>query len=169
MRKAAVVWTAMLVVAFAASAAQAATDSVDQGYTKPTGPSDVALFVCFANGGYASVPANTPFTVFAGWAAESIGQVYDVLQGSTNTLSVDGGAPIDLSPYFQGLTHEWTGDDDWADIFFYQLPPLALGGQPVELTFSYATEHPITDGESGFPGPPAPVGSFTSTCTVTGY
>jgi len=168
MRKAAVVSFGIMIFAFAAaSAAQAGANPLDQGYTRPTGASYVAIIGCFSNGGSARVPANAPFTAFAGWAAETIGQVNDFLHGSTNTLSIDLGAPIDMSPYFRGLTHEWTGDDEWADIFFYQLPALAPG-HSVELAYSSTAVHPIADGETGFPGPPAPAGGFTYTCTVTG-
>lgn len=167
MRRSAVVGLGIVFFAVVASSAWASTSPIDQGYTRPTGASDVAIVGCFSNGGSATVPANAPFTVFAGWGAERIGQVYDQLNGSTNTLSIDGGAPIDMSPYFRGLTHEWTGDDDWADIFFYQLPALAPG-QSVEVAYSYVDEHPITDGETGFPGPPQPAGGFTFTCTITG-
>lgn len=110
------------------------------------------------------MPAGAPFTVFAGWAAKTIGEVRDVVNASTNTLSIDGGSPIDMSPYFRGLTHEWTGpsDPDWSDIFFYQLPALAAG-QSETFALTMGTDRPTYDGYTH-----AQPGSFTWTCTVTG-
>ena len=150
-----------------AAAAQAASNPHDQGYTRPApGGSSVAVVGCFANGGFTTVPAGTPFTVFGGWGAAHIGQVVEWLNVSTNTLSVDGGTPVDMSPYFAGLTSEWV-PGNWDDIFFYTLPALAPG-QSTQLAYYTATSHPTQDGVTGFPGPPAPAGSFTFACTVTG-
>lgn len=156
-----------IVAAVFAAAAPAAGNPHDEGYTRPApAGSYVGVIGCFVNGGFATVPAGTPFTVFAGWGAAHIGQVVEWLNESTNTLVVDGGAPIDLSPYFAGLSSEWV-PGNWADIFFYTLPALAPG-QSEQLVYSTATSHPTQDGVSDFPGPPLPAVSFTYTCTVTG-
>lgn len=166
MRKLFVVIVALLVVLVAAASASA--NPIDQGYSRPApGGSYVAVVGCFAHGGAVTVPSGTPFTVFAGWAAARIGQVEDWLHGSTNTLSIDGGTPIDMSPYFRGLTSAWGPGIPWADVFFYQLPALAPG-ESVSLAYFTATSHPMVDGVTGFPGPAQPAGSFTFTCTVTG-
>ena len=157
---------ALVVVAACAGTSRAGTNPVDQGYTRPTG-SSVAIVGCFVHGGSATVPAGAPFTVFGGWGAARIGQVLDWVHGSTNTLSVDGGAPLDLSPYFRGLTSQWAPDGNWYDVFFYELPALAPG-QSVDLTYFTALNHPMVDGVTNFPGPPMPAGGFTYTCTVTG-
>ena len=162
----AVVLLAVLGVVGVASAAGTGGNPHDQGYTRPTGASYVAVVGCFAHGGSTTVPAGAPFTVFAGWGAAHIGQVVEWLNESTNTLSVDGGTPIDMSPYFAGLTSQWV-PGNWADIFFYTLPALAPG-QSERVAYYTATRHPTQDGVTGFPGPPAPAGSFTYTCTVTG-
>ncbi|MDE3190298.1 MAG: hypothetical protein KGL94_05700 [Acidobacteriota bacterium] len=168
MRKALVLAVSALTAALLlGAAAQAADNPHDQGYTRPApGGSYVAVVGCFANGGSTTVPAGTPFTAFAGWGAAHIGQVVAWLNESTNTLSVDGGAPIDMSPYFAGLTSQFI-PGNWADIFFYTLPALAPG-QSEQLAYSTATSHPTEDGVTGFPGPPQPAGSSTFTCTVTG-
>ena len=159
--------SAIVVAAVLAAAAQAAGNPNDQGYTRPApGGSYVAVVGCFTHGGSTTVPAGTPFTVYAGWGAAHIGQVVEWLNESTNTLSVDGRTPIDMSPYFAGLTSEWV-PGNWDDIFFYTLPALAPG-QSEQLAYYTATSHPTQDGVTGFPGPPAPAGSFTYTCTVTG-
>lgn len=168
MRKALVITVPALVAALVfAAAVQAAGNPHDHGYTRPApGGSYVAVVGCFAHGGSTTVPAGTPFTVFAGWGAAHIGQVVEWLNQSVNTLSVDGGAPIDMSPFFAGLTSQWV-PGNWADIFFYTLPALAPG-QSQQLAYYTATSHPATDGVTGFPGPPQPAGSFTFKCTVTG-
>lgn len=158
--------SAIVVAVVLAAAAQAAGNPNDQGYTRPApGGSYVPLVGCFLNGSSATVPAGTPFTVFAGWGAAHIGEVVEWLNQSTNTLSVDGGTPIDMSPYFAGLTSQWL-PGNWADIFFYTLPALAPG-ESTQLAYYTATSHPTHDGVTGFPGPAAPAGSFTFTCTVT--
>src|SRR5947209_15768550 len=96
--------SAIVVAVVLAAGAKAAGNPHDQGYTRPpTGGSYVALVGCSVNGGSTTVPADTPFAVFAGWGAAHIGQVVEWLNQSTNTLSVDGGTPIDMSPYFAGL------------------------------------------------------------------
>jgi hypothetical protein len=168
MRKALALMVSALTAALVlAAAAQAAGDPHDQGYTRPApGGSYVAVVGCFANGGSTTVPAGTPFTVFAGWGAAHIGQVVEWLNQSTNTLSLDGGTPIDMSPYFAGLTSEWI-PGNWADIFFYTVPALAPG-QSMQLAYYTATSHPTQDGVTGFPGPPVQASSFTFSCTVTG-
>lgn len=158
----------LVVLVTAAAAAQAAGNPVDQGYSHPApGGSYVAVVGCFSNGGAVTVPSGAPFTVFAGWGAAELGQVEDWLHGSTNTLSIAGGAPIDMSPYFRGLTSVWFPGTPWADIFFYQLPALAPRAS-VSVAYVTATSHPMVDGATGFPGPAQPAGSFTFTCTVTG-
>jgi hypothetical protein len=168
MRKALVLTVSALTTALVlAAAAPAAGNPHDQGYTRPApGGSYVAVVGCFTHGGSTTVPAGTPFTVFAGWGAAHIGQVVEWLNQSTNTISVDGGTPIDMSPYFAGLTSQWV-PGNWADIFFYTLPALTPG-QSTQLAYYTATSHPTEDGVTGFPGPPAQSSSFTYTCTVTG-
>lgn len=110
------------------------------------------------------MPAGEPFTVMGGWQAKTTGQVQAWLNGSINTLSVDGGSPIDLSPYFQGMTHEWAGptDPNWGDIFFYDLPALAPG-ESVTVAYFSAINHPVFDGYTH-----TQPTSTTWTCTVTG-
>lgn len=158
----------VMLLAVLATAASASANPVDQGYSRPApGGSYVAVVGCFVDGGAVTVPSGTPFTVFAGWGAARIGQVEDWLHGSTNTLSIGGAAPIDMSPYFMGLTSAWVPGTPWADIFFYQLPALAPG-ESVSVAYFTATSHPMVDGVTGFPGPPQPASSFTFTCTVTG-
>ena len=162
-----VIAAAILGAIACAGAAQGGTNPLDQGYSKPTpGGSYVAVVGCFSHGGAATVPAGAPFTVFGGWGAAEIGEVEDWIHGSTNTLSVDGGTPIDMAPYFRGLTSAWFPGTPWADIFFYQLPALAPG-ESVSVAYFTASSHPIVDGVTGFPGP-ASAFRFTFTCTVTG-
>ncbi len=157
-----------LLVLGVALVALAATASSAQAYTKPApGGSYVSLAGCFKNGGATTVPANVPFTVFGGWAAANRGLVIDWLDAQIDTLSIDGGPAIDLTPYFLGLTDEWdtSNGTGWADIFFYQVRTLAAG-QSVNLAWTTGTTRPTPDGITlGKPGGPS---SFTFTCTVTG-
>ncbi len=156
---------AVLVLCASAGVAQAAGNPHDQGYSHPAaGGSEVAIVGCYSNGGSVTVPAGTPFTVYGGWGASSIGLVNDWLHGSTNTVSVDGGPAIDMTPYFAGLTSAWS-PGQWADIFFYQVTTLAPG-ESVQVTWFSASNHPITDGTTRGTG----AGSYTDTfiCTVTG-
>jgi len=158
---------ALFVVFAFAGVAQAAGNPLDQGYSQPAaGGSYVAIAGCFARGGSVTVPAGVPVTVYGGWAALRIGQVKDWLNGSTNTVSVDDGASIDMTPYFAGLTSNWV-PGLWADIFFYQVGTLAPG-ESVNLAWTTGANRPMPDGVTNFPGkPPTPV-AFTFTCTVTG-
>lgn len=158
---------ALLVVCAFVGVAQAADNPLNEGYSRPAaGGSYVPIVGCFANGGLVAVPAGVPFTVYGGWGALRIGEVIDWLHGSTNTLSVDGGAPIDLTPYFAGLSSDWT-PGSWSDIFFYQVTTLGPG-ESVQLAWSTATSHTTPDGVTNFPGKPVGPSGFTFTCTVTG-
>jgi hypothetical protein len=167
MRNAPLVLASVLLVGLIAAAG--ANAGLDQGYSKPagtnTGGSNVDPLGCQVLwGGSVTVPAGEPFTVHAGWAAKTVGEVLAQVNGSTNALSIDGGSPIDMSPYFEGLTHEWGGptDPNWSDIFFYRLPGLAAG-QSETIAYYEATNHPTYDGYTH-----NQPGSATFTCTVTG-
>ena len=168
MRKTLLVLATVLLVAFVA-AAEANAGPPDQGYSAPAdtnnGGPDVDPIGCQLNhGGSVTVPAGIPVTVHAGWAAKTVGEVFAQVNGSTNTLSIDGSSPIDMSPDFRGLTHEWDGptDPNWSDIFFYQLPALTAG-QSETIAYYEATNHPTYDGYTH-----NQPGSATFTCTVTG-
>jgi hypothetical protein len=170
MRKGLVLVLSALLVAFAsASVAQAGGNPLNQGYSKPAaGGSYVGPAGCFAHGGSVNVPEGVPFTAFGGWAAATIGEVVEWLHASTNTLSVNGGPPIDMTPHFAGLTSDWVpGTAEWADIFFYQVTTLAPG-ESVHLAWFTATSHAMPDGFMNFPGKPGGASAFTFTCTVTG-
>ena len=168
---------AILGLALNASAVQAATNPHDQGYTRPFPTPQyagygadhnyyIAVPGCAFHGGHATVPAGTAFTVFGGWGASHIGQVLDWVHGSTNTITVNG-VTTDLSLYFAGLTNEWVPGGDWADIFFYPVAALSIGASD-SVTYHTSVEHPMIDGETNFPGPPAPAGASSFRCTVTG-
>jgi hypothetical protein len=143
-----------------------------QAYTRPHDPSDVAIVGCWAappdgHGGVQTVPADTPITVFGGWAAKTRGQVIDWLDASTNTLSVNGGQAIDLQPSFAGLTQEWA-NPQWADIFFYQIGTLSAG-QSETVAWTTSTSRPTPDGgtQGDNSGGLAPNAPFTYTCTLS--
>lgn len=165
MRQGLLTTTALLVALFVAAGASATPP--DQGYSRPTdansgGPYVLPIGCQALLGGSVTVPAGQPFTVLAGWGAKHTGQVTEWVNSSSNTLSVNGGSPIDMSPYFRGLTHEWVPDGNWSDIFFYQLPALAPG-QSDTIVYVTAIAHAWYDGFThGQPG------STTYTCTVTG-
>lgn len=141
-----------------------ATAAAAQGYTKPTDPSSVAVAGCAAQGGTATVPADTPITVYAGWGAKTRGQVQDWLNASTNTLSVGGGPAVDMSPYFAGITHEFV-PPDWADIFFYGIGTLAAG-HSTTVVWTSSTSRPTPDGSTQGIGHPQPT-DLTFSCTIT--
>jgi hypothetical protein len=144
-----------------------------QAYTRPNDPSSVAIVGCAApppngHGGFQTVPADTPITVFAGWGAKTRGQVIDWLDASTNTLNVNGGPAIDMTPYFAGLTQEWN-PGQWSDIFFYQIGSLSVG-QSETVDWTWSTSRPTPDGstQGDNSGGLAPHSPFTFTCTLTG-
>ena len=153
----------LLCVFCVAIVALAATASA-QAYTRPTDPSYVGIVGCWKNGGVETVPSNTPITVFAGWTATNRGLVLDWLHAATNTLSVNGGPAIDLTPYFAGLTQGWdpNNPDYWSDIFFYPIGELAVG-QSLTVAWTVSTSRAIFDGIARYPA-----GTATFTCTVLG-
>jgi hypothetical protein len=161
-----------LLVLGAALVALAVTASA-QAYTRPNDPSYVAIVGCYApppngHGGVQTVPADTPITVFGGWNAKTRGQVIDWLHASTNTLSVDGGPAIDMTPYFAGLTQEWN-NPLWSDIFFYQIGSVSVG-QSATVAWTTSTSRPTPDGstQGHNAGGLAPNSPFTFTCTLIG-
>jgi hypothetical protein len=168
MRKELLVLATVLLVAFIAAAGATAAPP-DQGYSRPAdaniGGPDVIPVGCQAlHGGSVTVPAGEPFTVWSGWGAKTFGEIHEWVDGTTNTLSIDGGSPIDMSPYFLGPTHEWLGptDPNWSDIFAYQLPALAAG-QSETIVYYAAINHTMDDGYNVYQP-----SSTTYTCTVTG-
>ena len=157
-----------LLLVLCAVVAALVTATAAQAYTRPTDPASVAIIGCATQGGVRTVPADTPITVFAGWESANRGLVTEAVNGSTNTLSVDGGPGIDLAPYFQGPEprSEWNpnGTNDWVDFFFYTVPAVALG-QSETVAYTYIINHKMSDGL----GNTAERGdTHTFTCTLVG-
>lgn len=140
-----------------------ATAAAAQAYTRPTDPSYVAVVGCASQGGTTTAPPYTPITVFGGWGAKTRGQVRDWLNASTNTLSINRGAAIDLTAYFAGLTDEWN-PPDWSDIFFYDVGTIEPD-HSVTISWATATSRPTPDGSTQGLGAPQPF-IATFTCTI---
>jgi hypothetical protein len=160
-------WSSKLLCGTSIAIVFLATIASAQAYSRPTNPSDVSVVGCYANGGVRTVPAETPITVFGGWEASNRGQVIDWLNATSNTINVDGGQVIDLTPYFAGLTQDWdvNNPDNWADIFFFPISELAVG-QSETVAWTYTSSRGTPDGS--YAGNPGGAHSFTFTCTMIG-
>ena len=64
----------------------------------------VGLFPCtFGDGGERKVPAGSRVVLVLGWAAKNRGPVQNFLQAQTTTISIDGGARVDLSDSYSAI------------------------------------------------------------------
>src|SRR5918994_888162 len=65
----------------------------------------VAVFPCTHTGGEQTVPAGSRVVLGLGWAAKNQGLMKNYLQAQTTTISLDGGAAIDLSDSYSAIEH----------------------------------------------------------------
>jgi hypothetical protein len=77
-------------IAFAATALAVPTAAWAYG-------SEVNAYGCYLNGGNVTRPAGTDIVVRQGWAATTSKYVKDFIKSQTTTISVNDGAPVDVS------------------------------------------------------------------------
>jgi hypothetical protein len=63
----------------------------------------VHLFSCADEGGQTTVPAGSTIVLLFGWAAKNRGLVQAFLNAQTTTISLNGGAPINISNSYSAI------------------------------------------------------------------
>jgi hypothetical protein len=128
-------------------------------------------------GGHVTVPAGSTITVRFSDGEVTRGMLTDWLQAQTTTLTVNGGAPIDVSSLYSAPIQRPRGD--WFSFLTYPTGiTLANPGDSMTFTVTATLSHlfaEVFNGplafELGFePGPPTFSGPgifATGTCTVT--
>jgi hypothetical protein len=97
--------------------------------------SEVSAYGCYANGGQVTRPAGTEIVVRQGWAATTKHHDLDFIHAQQTTVSINGGAAIDLS-------RDWTtpreySPSNWITYVFY--PTGIVLGTGESMTFHYVT------------------------------
>jgi len=160
MRKRLVVTTlAAVVLGGAASTATAADANVN--------PFSCATF----SGGHVTRPAGSTIVVRQGFAEQTLGILTAWLQEQTTTLSVAGGAPIDLSSGWSSPVQ--TADGGWISFVEYPTGVTLGAGESLTVALTMSVSHVVPEVFNPAAGGPAgkPVlgsGSSTFTCTITG-
>jgi hypothetical protein len=131
-------------------------------------------FICSAfSGGSTTVPAGSSIVVRQGFSEQTLGILTAFLNDQTTTLSLNGGAPVDLSG-------AWTepvqaADGSWVSFVTYPTGITLETGDSLTIAFTISTSHAIPEVFNPAAGGPAgqPLlllggGTSTFTCTVTG-
>ena len=151
----------------------AALAAVVLGWTASTAAAADAIVhpsVCDAQGGQATAPAGSTLVVRQGFAEQTRGILTAFLNSQTTTLTVNGGAPIDLSG---GYSSPAAAGDGYVSFVNYATGMTLAVGQSATFAFTISLSHPVPEVFNPAAGGPAgqPAfnsGSTTFTCTVTG-
>jgi hypothetical protein len=148
---------------FATAAAVAAVGlAVGLPAAGATGTSVVSAIGCSLAGGQVSRPAGTEIVVRQGWAASTRGLVVDFLHAQTSSVSVNGGAPVDVSDEY--TEPNGSNAEGWRSDVFYPTGVTLAAGQSMTFRFLASVSHPVFDGLTV--GGPGTVADYA--CTVTG-
>jgi hypothetical protein len=131
----------------------------------------VNAYGCYLQGGHVYRPAGTTIVARFGWAAKNNGLVRDFLESQTTTVTVNGGAAVDISNSFD-LPAEYPpgGFVSWTN---YDTGIVLAPGESMTFRLVSTVSHRLLDGivfENGQFGRPL-FGEGTildATCTVTG-
>jgi hypothetical protein len=150
-------------VAVAALVASSAASAADQSVASAYG--------CFLQGGHVYTPAGTEIVVRFGWAAKNRGLVEDFLKDQTTTISVNDGAPADVSDLYGDVIVHPVG----AAAFLHYGTGISLAsGESLTFRLRTTISHRLLDGvvfADGEQGRPAFADAgtlFETDCTVTG-
>jgi hypothetical protein len=124
---------------------------------------------CAAQGGQATVPAGSTLVVRQGLAEQTRGNLTAFLNAQTTTLTINGGAPIDLSGGYESPTAAGGG---YVSFVNYPTGMTLAAGQSATFAFTISLSHPVPEvfnpAAGGDAGEPVfNSGSTTVTCTVT--
>lgn len=140
----------------------------------PPAASVVNAFGCHLNGGQVSRPAGTEIVVRQGWSAKTHGLAMDFVQAQTTTVSVNGGAPVEISDGYSRPEFIAGSPSDWVTRVEYPTGEVLAPGESMTFRFVWSVSHRIHDGllfENGEFGKPLFGGPGTLldvTCTVRG-
>ena len=110
----------------------------------------VELFGCtFGDGGERKVPAGSRVVLVLGWAAKNRGLVQNFLQAQTTTISIDGGAAVDLSDSYGAI--EPLPDGGFATRIRYDIGVTRSGvtlsaGESLQVDGTLAVSHVVPGG-----------------------
>ena len=105
----------------------------------------VDVFPCtFGEGGESTVPAGSRVVLALGWAAKNRGLVQNFLQAQTTTISIDGGAPVDLSDAYSAI--EPLPDGGFATRIRHDTGVTLSVGESLQVGGTLAVSHPVPEG-----------------------
>src|SRR6266516_4538273 len=107
------------------------------------------------NGGQVTRPAGSTIIVRYGWGDVIRGNLVDFLHAQTTTLSINGGAPIDVSGLYPPPTQSPLFPSGWSSIWLYPTGiTLANAGDSVTWTVTVSVSHTLAE-VTGVPASPA--------------
>jgi DNA-binding beta-propeller fold protein YncE len=140
----------------------------------PPATSVVNAFGCQLNGGQVFRPAGTEIVVRQGWGTSNRGLAMDFIQAQTTTVSVNGGAPVEISDGYNQPQPIEGSPSSWVTRVEYPTGMVLAPGESMTFRFVWSVSHRLHDGisfENGEFGKPLFGGPGTSldvSCTVTG-
>jgi len=143
-----------LVAVAAAALASAATAGTETA---------VSAFGCASGGGAVTVPAGSQVVVRQGWASGNVGLVRDFVNAQTTTVSLNGGAPVDVSNLWSTPAPVAAGAVSFVS---YDTGTTLAAGESLTFRLTTTLAHPVLDKEPG--GAVRVTGTpIDATCTVT--
>jgi hypothetical protein len=106
----------------------------------------VKLFQCSApegGGGEATVPAGSRVVLTLGWGAKNRGLMKDFLQAQTTTISINGGAPVDISDSYGPI--EPGPEDGFVSRIHHDSGVTLAAGESLQVDAMLAVSHAVPD------------------------
>jgi hypothetical protein len=105
----------------------------------------VEVFPCtFGDGGESTVPAGSRVVLALGWASKNRGLVQNFLQAQTTTISIDGGAVIDLSDSYRAI--ETFPDGGFGTRIRHDTGVTLSAGESLQVDGTLAVSHVVPEG-----------------------
>jgi hypothetical protein len=133
--------------------------------TARAGTALVGAYGCFANGGQTTVPAGSTVGITQGIAETRRGVLQAYLNAQSTTVSVNGGAAVDLSAHWTAPSQQ--SDGSWLTRVRYDTGVTLAAGQSLTFRFEIVLNNPVPEVTGGQPAfnPSGSQGVWA--CTVT--
>jgi len=106
----------------------------------------VHVFSCSdAEGGKRTVPAGSRIVLLFGWAAKNKGLVQAFLNAQTTTISLNGGAPIDISGKYSPIEKVAFPEGWFGSNLRHDTGVTLSAGQSLQVDATVAVSNPVID------------------------
>jgi hypothetical protein len=104
----------------------------------------VRLGECAFGDGEITVPAGARIVIVQGWRSKNKGLVQSFLRGQTTTISIDGGAPVDLSNSYSSIHQTDVGG--FETLLRFDTGVSLSAGESVQVDSALTLSHVVPEG-----------------------